>query len=890
MATLEITNGSDAGRRFRLTESQTLLGRNPNCNVVLQATEVSRLHARIVREPDGFYLEDLNSSNGTFLNGDRIEGRQRLSDHDKIELSEVTLNFDSEGLASDGTVVASKETLLPGLQVAHEPPSDAPRDIRSSTQLTLLDAHRGAALRVEKNSAAKLRAILEITTCLGNSLAIEDVLPRILDSIFKVFPQVDRGYILLAEKSTGRLIPCAVKFRHDESDGTFMLGSNSNTIAARVMSEGKAVLSTDAVKDQRFDHSQSVFDFMIRSLMCAPLMNQAHKPMGLIQLDTQDPARQFDENDLDVLVSVATLASQAVENARVHEALLELDRHKRESAELQHAKAVAEKANQAKSEFLANISHELRTPMNAIIGMTELALEENLPAPVEDYLSTVKDSADVLLSLLNEILDFSRLEAGKFVLESRPFSLHATLEQTVKSLAVRAYEKGLELACDLPDGLPNWLVGDAIRLRQILMNLIGNAIKFTKQGEVIVRAGVQSQSPTEVALLFEVIDSGIGIAAEHHARIFDAFTQADTSTTRHHGGTGLGLTIASDLTRMMGGRIWVKSAPAAGSTFSFTATLALDPARAPASEDPLPQDLLDSLRQRSVLVADDNPTNRRILQRILERFSLRLELAEDGVAALSKIRAAQDAGTPFEIVLIDASLPDLDGFAVAEQVLPNSRLAVPVILMVSSADRPALAARSESLRDIPLLEKPIISSELIEALVAALKIPYQPQKSLVELAVPVVVPEVSRQSRPLRVLLAEDTPANQKLVVKILQKRGHVVIVANHGREAIDLFKQENFDIVLMDVQMPVMDGFQATEVIRSLDRSAHSSIPIVAMTAHAMAGDQDRCLAAGMDAYLAKPVDSRKLVALIERLTVLQSSDAKSPRAPNSQVDCRHL
>jgi signal transduction histidine kinase/DNA-binding response OmpR family regulator len=538
--------------------------------------------------------------------------------------------------------------------------------------------------------------------------------------------------------------------------------------------------------------------------------------------------------------------------------VLDLTQQKEQDA-LRQAKDLAEEANEAKSRFLANISHELRTPMNAILGMTELALDEELTPTVRDYLETAKNSADTLLALLNEILDFSRVEAGKFELESVPFSLRSTITETIKGLAVRAFEKNLELIGDLPWQVPDALVGDALRLRQVITNLVGNAIKFTAAGEVVVRVDADDVQPTEAVLHFSVRDTGIGISTADQERIFAPFAQADSSTTRHHGGTGLGLAIARSITEMMGGRLWVESQVGVGSTFHFTGRFArgAEPIIAPENA------AVDRLRGREVLVADDSSTLRGLLGQMLAQWSIHPVLVPDGTTALAKIHETAGRGRPYPLVILDASLAGLDGLTLAGWLRGGRQLVGAVILLVSSIDRRNAARRSELAGMAVPLEKPVTPAELLLAIQRAVG-EAAPDTPAAEHQAEVQVVE---PPKPLRVLLAEDTPANQKMVARILAKRGHTVEVAANGSEALALVCVNDYDVVIMDVQMPVMDGFQATAEIRALTAQHKASVPIVAMTAHAMKGDNDRCLAAGMDAYLAKPLDSHALIDMVERM-----------------------
>jgi PAS domain S-box-containing protein len=530
--------------------------------------------------------------------------------------------------------------------------------------------------------------------------------------------------------------------------------------------------------------------------------------------------------------------------------------------EHKQAEMALQEADRRKDEFLANISHELRTPMTAILGMTELALSEELPPVVRDYLETAKDSAQVLLALLNEILDFSRVKAGKLDFESVPFRLSHILDETMKALAVRAYEKGLELACDLPGTVPDHLVGDPLRLRQVLINLVGNAIKFTERGEVTVRVGVKEQSDCDVCLEFDVADTGIGISPENLDRIFAPFAQADSSTTRHFGGTGLGLAIASQLTAMMGGRLWVESELGRGSVFHFTTRLSRQQTTSDASRtDVLGLDQLQGIR---VLVADDNPTQCHILQTLLSMWSMRPETAVHLHEAVEKLHAAAEAGAPFPLVIVDAVMPGINDATLADWLDDERPLAGSLILLVSAADRQAHFKGRKGVLSVTYLEKPISQHRLLIALRHAMGL-----TASADAAMAVAGSDADQRNnlRPLRVLLAEDTPANQKLVTRVLGRRGHAVNVASNGREAAELAAAADFDVILMDVQMPVMDGFQATSVIRSISEPRKAHVPIVAMTAHAMKGDQERCLNAGMDAYIAKPINVQELVQLVEQI-----------------------
>ncbi len=549
---------------------------------------------------------------------------------------------------------------------------------------------------------------------------------------------------------------------------------------------------------------------------------------------------------------------------------------KRAEEDLKKAKEAAEAANVAKSQFLANTSHELRTPMNAIMGMTDLALNEELSPTLRDYLQTAKQSADGLLELLNEILDLSRIEAGGFQLEAVPFDLQSTVGQVIKTLGVRANEKGLELLCDLSD-VPDRLVGDPLRLRQVFVNLVGNAIKFTPKGEVVVSASVQSREPQEVVVEFAVTDTGIGIDPKDQERIFDPFSQADASTTRHYGGTGLGLTITQRLVNLMGGQISVESEFGSGSTFRFTARLGL---YGELEDEPgLPAFSREALRDLPVLIVAENPTGGRILAETFSRWSMKPERAADVPTALARVHKAANSGQNFRLVLADAMLPGIDGFTLAEWLRNDAKLAGPIILMLSASERRSQAKRCQDLGAL-CLEKPISQSNLCNLILEALGIARQAAQSDSASAAISETP-----SRLLRVLLAEDTPANQKLVTYVLSKRGHTVEVAQNGQQELEAVGKQEFDVVLMDVQMPVMDGFQATHAIRQLADPKKARLPIIAMTAHALKGDADRCLDAGMDGYISKPVKGEELIVLMERLAEGTAERTADPTLKTAEV-----
>lgn len=658
---------------------------------------------------------------------------------------------------------------------------------------------------------------------------------------------------------------------------------NSAHEAFIAIDERSSVVDWNVAAEETFGWSkQEVIGRQLPELIIPPGTRESHR-RGLAHFLATGEGPVFhkrleltavhrDGHSFPVEVTIAHIPETRLFTAFLHD----ITERKASEVELRFAREKAEAASRSKSAFLANMSHEIRTPMNAIIGMTGLMLDTPLSRTQREYLTMVQESGESLLSLINDILDFSKIEAGRMDLESAAFDLRDNVGDTMKSLAIRAHRKGLELACHVAPGVPEFVEGDRFRLRQILINLVGNAIKFTEAGEVVVEVTCEACTDEVVLLHFVVRDTGIGIPPEKQALIFEAFEQADESMARRFQGTGLGLTISSRLVELMQGRIWVESEVGQGSRFHFTAQFGPVAEADVIAAPPSPRGTLRDLR---VLVVDDNATNRSILAELLRNWKMRATTAASGAEALRLLREAKERGETFPLILTDAHMPDMDGFEFASQIRGDADLQGMIILMLTSDDRAGDAARRAELGIQATLMKPVKQSELFDAIAAVLGGGDEDTST----AAP--APAV-RTALPLHILLAEDSLVNQTLALTLLERSGHTVSVANNGQEAVAKLALQPFDLVLMDVQMPAMDGLEATAAIRARERETGKHVPIIAMTAHAMKGDREVCLESGMDGYISKPIHPRELYDTIAEVLQQQPAKEAAPPAPACTAD----
>jgi PAS domain S-box-containing protein len=706
----------------------------------------------------------------------------------------------------------------------------------------------------QKHEEVRLAAQHAVTRVLAEAPTLASATPRILQAICESLDWSVGAIWRVDQKE--KVLRCVETWHMPSAEvQEFDQGTHSRTFSpgvglpGRVWAHAQPAWIEDVTRDANFPRASIAAREGLHAAFGFPILLGA-EVLGVLEFFSHQ-IQQPDHRLLEMMSAIGSQIGQFIERKEAEDALRVYAR------DLEKARKRAEEATRAKSEFLANISHEIRTPMNAMIGMTELALATRITREQREYLNAIQGSADALLTLVNDLLDFSKIEARKLQLDRVAFNLRDVLEDTMRVLAPRADQKGLELACHIHPEIPATVVGDPLRLRQIVVNLVGNAIKFTEHGEVVLRVQAEPGGNVDVQLRFSVADSGIGIPPEKQAVIFEAFSQADSSTTRRYGGTGLGLAISAQLVELMGGRISVQSEPGRGSTFHFTAWFEVQ--QPGMEESPARWRTLTDL---PVLIVDDNATNRRILEEVLTNWHMRPVAVEGGASALATLEKSVRADQPFAVVLLDGHMPDMDGFAVAERISQDRRYAGVKLVMLTSAGQPEDAARCHRLGISAYLTKPIKQSELFDVIVSAIgqpvgERPRAPQRRK----------RSQREQRRLQVLVAEDNQVNQLVATRILEKLGHQVTVVSNGREALAAAQACKFDLIAMDVQMPELDGLAATGAIRAWEKSVGTHIPIIAMTAHAMKGDRERCLAAGMDGYTSKPIRIGELGQAIAQL-----------------------
>jgi two-component system, sensor histidine kinase and response regulator len=723
-----------------------------------------------------------------------------------------------------------------------------------------------------KREEARLAAQYAVTRVLAEAPTLATATPRILQVICESLDwsvgaiwRVDQKEKLLRCVETWHMPSAQVKeFDQGTHSRIFPAGIG---LPGRVWAQAQPAWIEDVTRDANFPRASIAAQEGLHAAFGFPILLGA-EVLGVLEFFSHQIQRP-DHRLLEMMGAIGSQIGQFIERKEAEEALRVYAR------DLETARKRAEEATRAKSEFLANISHEIRTPMNVMIGMTELALATRITREQREYLNAIQSSADALLTLVNDLLDFSKIEARKLQLDRVAFNFRDALEDTMRVLAPRAHQKGLELACHIHPDLPAVLVGDPLRLRQVVMNLVGNAIKFTEHGEVVLRVQAEPSGNGDIRLRFAVADTGIGIPPEKRAVIFEAFSQADSSTTRRYGGTGLGLAISAQLVELMGGRISVESEPGRGSTFHFTARFEV---QQPGMEEPPAR--WRTLTDLPVLIVDDNATNRRILEEVLTNWHMRPVVVEGGASALAALEGSLPTDRPFAVVLLDGHMPDMDGFAVAERISQDRRYAGIKLVMLTSAGQPEDIARCRRLGISAYLTKPIKQSELFDVIVSAIG-----QPPVERPRVPQRHKRAMRERRRLHLLVAEDNQVNQLVATRILEKLGHQVTVVSNGREALAAAQTGKFDLIAMDVQMPELDGLDATSAIRNWEKTAGTHIPIIAMTAHAMKGDRERCLAAGMDGYTSKPIRIGELEHVIAQVMSTPNS-AKMSVSEASQAD----